>query len=486
MSSASILDLYRNFPKINQSPLQSEQSTEDLQRFARYAGMYSLYVGDHWEKPREDGDEYVTANFSAKFVDKSASFLMGKGWTIIDPDSGYAETTIPFLNEVWEDNQRDVLCFEHAQTGGIAGDAFWLVTRTEDFRVSITNFPPVFVTPRFHPTDRSKLLSGRLQFPMIGDINGQIRTMTIMVDAEKLTYYIDGQYMTTVYHNLGECPLVHVRNRVVSSSLYGASDLAHIESLQKNLNRKLTDLSDIVDYFASPSTLAYGVRLSQFQKGAKKMYAGLPADSRIENLELKSDLSAATNYVQYLVQLMHILSDIPQIALSDDKNLRLSNTSGLAIQLMFQTLLDITQLKRGTYGYGLKTVNRLALKYGVQMGIISAPTDPLELKNFYKTDVRFNDPLPRDELIQLNKIITRLKNGLITVKDALEALGETNVSDYIEDILEDIAEGRNLVASSGGSSNIGGIVRDQATVEQVQASVDTEIEKNSVEDSLDD
>lgn len=474
----------RSFPSTPQSAPQSTHNFEDLNRFSRYYEFYRLYLGNHWDKPRQDGENYVTANFCAKFVDKSAAFLTSKSWSIIDPDTGYAAITVPFLNQVWEDNIKDVLCYENAQTGGVCGDSFLLVDRTEDNRITITNQPPVFTTPVFHPTDKSRLLSGTIEFPFTDPVSQLKRTMTTKIDQEKMVYYIDGKYAYSKYHGLGECPLIHIRNRVIPGAAYGASDLAHLGDLQRNLNAKLTDLSDIVDYHTAPTVLGYGTRLIAFEKGARTAYGNLPLDSRIEYLHLNADLAASTNFVQFLVKLMHIMADVPQIALSDSEDLRLSNTSGLAIQLMFQSLLDLTALKRGTYGQGYKDVNRIALKYGVQMGIIQEPFSPIEKLKFYKTGIRFADPLPRDELILLNKIITRLKNGLLTVKDALESLGETNTEEYIKQILEDIEEGRNIVAT-GGTSNIGGIIRDQATVEQVQHNVDMEIEKSSVEEEDD-
>ena len=48
------------------------------------------------------------------------------------------------------------------------------------------------------------------------------------------------------------------------------------------------------------------------KKGANKVWGGLPKDGRVENLELRGDLSASTNYIKDLKQAMHEIGGMLQ------------------------------------------------------------------------------------------------------------------------------------------------------------------------------
>lgn len=462
----SLTQVFKSLPNVNRSTKTLSQSTDDVNRYQRYVDFWRLYLGEHWDYDRKDNEKNLTVNFCAKFVDKIAIFLMGEGWNLVDPDSGYSQVVEPFLDEFWKYNKKELWSMEMAQMGGITGDCFSLTLPTADFQIKTTPIPPMYVTPHFSPFDKDRILSAKIEYPLYTNDNTTPSLMSIIVDENKVSYYINGEASTEFYHGIGECPLAFVRNRPLAGAMYGVSDLAHIKEIQKNFNEKLTDISDIINYHAAPTTLGYGVRLTQIQKGAKKMYANLPTDSKIENLKLDDDLMAATKHLQYMENLLHVLSDVPKVALANFDNLKISNTSALAIQLMFQPLLDVTKIKRSTYGHGIRTVNRHALKFGVNMGILIPPVGQRELNKFYDTEVDFRDPLPRDELIKLNMIITRMNNGLMHVKDALEALGETNVMEYIKQIEEDIEAGR-IISLRGSFSNMGGILRNNMTNEQI-------------------
>jgi hypothetical protein len=479
-------------------------TAEDNRRIAQYLLFWNFYLGNHWKEERPDNEPQVTANFCESFVNKSTSFLMAKGWYIVDENDEYSRQNIDYLEKIWKYNLKDLLSYEIAQMGSICGDVFALVIPDQDGEKKILMIPPMFVSPRFHPANKDALLSAVIQFPTrsVNSTTGINSFITMEVDSKKVVQYLDDQYITTYNHDLNEVPLIFIKNRPLAGSAFGVSDLKSIVSLNKLYNEKLTDISDIINYHAAPVTIAYGVKIKQLQRGARKMWMGLPPpnEAKIENLQLESDLSAADTHLKNIQQLIHQLGSIPEVALG--KNVNISNTSGLAIQLLFQPIIDLNSVKQLTYGNGIKAINRILLKYGVSNGELEYPKDEKELKEFYCTEISWRDPLPRDEMIRLNMLLNRLKNGGITVSEFHSQLGNSNPTETIKEIMEDIENGFNIpialstghlakmlgvtsdktadvspgdegeTGGDGKESNLGGVMRDGATPKQVSEESD--------------
>lgn len=462
------------FPELASTPLSlnTADSTKDVRRMMRYSHFWDYYTGKHWKKERIDGEPQITANFCQGFVNKSASFLMSKGWTIKDKDSVDSKENIEFINKVWNNVEKEIISYELAQGGGIFGDAVLTILPDNNGLLSLDLVPPLFVTPIFHPANINLIMAIKIEFPLDEqrkDSMGSV--LTTIIDSMTVRQWIDKTQVYFKEHGLGEIPAVWFKNKLLTGTKYGVSDLNVITPLNKLYNEKLTDISDIINYHASPVTLAYGIKIKKLEKGARKMWGGLPSpkDAKIENLEMKNDLGAADNHLNSIQRLMHQLSDIPEIAFGT--RMEVSNTSGIAIQLLFKPLTDLTTVKYITYGSGLRRANRIITKYGIKFGYLAKPRiyNLFDLAEYYRTDISWPSPLPMDELLHLNMIINKLKSGTITVADALSELGVSNVKRYIEQISEDVSSGTNYLLSAAlakGSSkflNLGGVMRDQNT-----------------------
>lgn len=465
-------------------------TAEDNRRIAQYLLFWNFYLGNHWDGERKDNEPQITANFCESFVNKSTAFLMSKGWYIIDKNDDYSSDNIEYLNRIWGYNNKDLLSYEMSQMGSICGDVYMLVVPDQEGNLKIVMIPPMFVSPKFHPANKDLLLSAIVQFPTrsVNDQTGVNSFFTMEIDSKKIVQYVDEKLISTFNHNLNEMPLVFIKNRPLAGSAFGVSDLKSIISLNKLYNEKLTDISDIINYHAAPVTIAYGVKIKQLQRGARKMWMGLPppTEARIENLQLDSDLAAADNHLKNIQQLIHQFGNIPEVSLG--KNINISNTSGLAIQLLFQPILDLNSVKQITYGSGIKAINRICLKYGIARGEITEyPTEKEELQEFFCTEIGWRDPLPRDEMIKLNMMLNKLKNGVIKVSQFHTEMGDSNPSKTIEEIMNEIYAGYNIpvaiqtgllqkmlgvdnttsnTATEQPESNLGGVMRDGDTVEQ--------------------
>jgi len=460
------------FPSTGSTDVLPTVAPEDAERFSRYSLFWRFYMGQHWENPtRPDGEPYLTANYLQAFVDIGTYYLMNKPWQLVNTDKDYSDEKIPYLDEIWKNNKKPVYSIEKAQMGGVTGDAFTLIMPDP-----LTNLPKSylvpssFVLPVWHPTERGVLVSGIVQFPLKMSSAGSTDVMTVTVDSMRIDQYVNGELVNSIDHRLGEPPLILTRNKLLSCSNSGVSDLQPVIDVQRQFNRKFTDIGDIINHHAAPITIVYGTKLKNLERGANKVWGGLPShkEAKVENLNSLGDLKAGTEHLMFIQKVLHQLSFCPEIALG--KEMDISNTSALAIQLLFGPLLLVTEAKHHSYGQGFMDENRIHLKWGIRLGLITAPSTQKELNKFYRAPVKFGVALPRDDMLNLNKVINRAKNALITPEEMFEELGVTNIEEYWNDIMSSIDEGTYpamLLTAQEKLTNLGGVMRDGATNEQI-------------------
>ena len=74
----------------------------------------------------------------------------------------------------------------------------------------------------------------------------------------------------------------------------------------------MAEVSDIINYHAAPVTIITGAKASQLERGPKKVWAGLPKDAQVFNLESRGEMSGALEYIQFLKRTMHEITGIPE------------------------------------------------------------------------------------------------------------------------------------------------------------------------------
>jgi hypothetical protein len=367
-------------------------------RIQRYDESFRFYLGNQWSYSREDGEPLVTVNYIRKFVDKSANFLIGKGFSLKVPDS-LAYVTLPALKEVWKYNREALLAREIALMGGITGDAFVLVTYQEPTaiqrrvnpyskgQIRLNLVPSGNCFPTWDPLNQDVLLSVRIEHvfysergvtndtrnPQHGGKTLYTKRFTQLITSTEFVESIDGQELRRYPNLLGEIPLVHIQNIIVPKEYYGLADTHDLIALQREYNEKCTDISDIINYQAAPVVVITGARAKNLERGPKQIWSGLPADARVQQLGLDTDLPASQQYVERIKTAMHEISDVPEGAMG--KMQPISNTSGVALHTQFQPLVEKTEAKRATYGAGFAQINYLILRIAQTMGLINLPFD---------------------------------------------------------------------------------------------------------------
>jgi Phage portal protein, SPP1 Gp6-like len=370
----------------------------EASRIARYTEAWRFYFGKHWGYSRESGEAPVTLNYYRKIIDKLAEFLVGKGFVIMTPEA-LEETTKPYLDEVWEYNQREQIAWDAAIMGGNTGDVFLMVTDEEPTelekrinpfsqgRTKINLLGSEQVFPTWDPLKADKMLQCRIEH--IFRPNKEVTTPGRDLDSEgnavlvkRFTQVITPGQIVEQYHGeipsirgnvLGEIPIIHIKNLSIPREQYGMSDGADIIDINRELNEKSTDISDIINYHAAPITIILGGKAKNLQRGPNIIWSGLPFNASVFNLKLEGDLTASQNYWDKMKKTLHELSDVPEVVLGEKQ--AISNTSGVAMHLQYQPILGKTKRKRSNYEPGFQRINYFILRIGQVKGRLVLPYD---------------------------------------------------------------------------------------------------------------
>ena len=446
-------------------------------RLNRYSLNWAMYLGHHWGYRREQGEMQIAVNYYRAFVDYLARFTFGQGIHFRSPEA--TEAIVPRrLERVWSvDNNKEKTLLEMAQLGGITGDCFVKVAYEEPWddaagrehpgRVRVLPLNSPFCFPEWHPHDRLRLLRFKQKYRFWGtSLEGtrQVFTYVEILTDDVIEEYINDELIDSRPNPLGVIPIVHIPNVPISGSPWGLSDAHDIIALNRAYNEISTDIADIVNYHAAPVTVIVGAKASNLEKGAKKVWGGLPKDSQVFNLEGGgSGLNGAMTFLESLKRSMHELMNVPESALGQAQPV--SNTSGVALAIQFQPLMNRHSHKVAQYRYGIERINDLVLRTlflkepevmqhdpeidgPIQPGQVEVldPDDPMT----FITHAHFPPPLPLDKLVLLNELQQRMSMGLESKAGALRNLGE----EFPEEKLTEIREELIADAKSDGAVNL--------------------------------
>ena len=446
-------------------------------RLNRYSLNWAMYLGHHWGYRREQGEMQISLNYYRAFLDYIARFTFGNGVHFRSPK--VTEAIVPDrLERVWEiDNNKQSVLLEMAQTGGITGDCFVKVAYEEAYqdsigrvhpgRVRILPLNPAFCFPEFHPHDRQRLLRFKQKYRFWGtSLEGtrQVFTYTEIITDDIIEEYVNDELIDSRPNPLGMIPVIHIPNIPVSGSPWGLSDAHDIITINRSYNEIATDIADIINYHAAPVTIITGAKASNLEKGAKKVWGGLPKDANVFNLEGGgAGIQGALEFMDRLKMSMHELMNIPENALG--QAMPVSNTSGVALSILFQPLMNRHSQKVAVYGRGLERINEIVLLtlavkepesfvYNpendgpLKEGQITQldPNDPIT----FITYAHFPPPLPLDKLVLLNELAQKMSMGLESKEGALRALGE----EFPEEKLQEIRTELMADAEADGALNL--------------------------------
>lgn len=438
-------------------------------RLNRYAEYWAWYLGHHWGVRKEFGDAQLTFNYIRAFSDYINNFCFSRG-IAFNAAREYEHITPALLKRIWQnDNNMKTVLWEMGQQGGVSGDIFVKVAyepawtdeagNVHEGRVRILPLNSAYCFPTWHPHDRDRMLEFKLKYRFWGtntEGTRSVYTYTELIRADIIREYVNDELIDERPNVLGEIPIVHIPNAPATGSPWGLSDVQDIISLNRQYNETATDIVDIVNYHAAPITVVIGAKPSQLEKGANRVWSIGNKDVKVENLQSNVDLQYSIEVLTMLKTAMHEMTGVPESALGQSQPI--SNTSGVALSIQFQPLMQKFELKKLQYGKGLKKINELSLRtlfifepattlYNpLTEGIkqpdqvdFADPSDPL----VYVTDIDWPSPLPVDKLIKLNEIQGMMAMNLESRRGALKELGEQFPDEKLREIFDELVDDAN-------------------------------------------
>lgn len=434
-------------------------------RLSRYSLYWSHYLGHMYAYRREVGEPQFAANYVRALSDYITNFTFGKGLTFRTPPATSAIVP-PLLKRVWEqDNRKESVLWEMGQTSGVTGDCFTKIAYEDPYvdtvgrlhpgRVRILPLNPAHCFPQWHEHDRQRMLSFKLKYRFwttAPDGTRQVMTYVERISETGIEEFVNDELIDARPNPLGVIPVVYIPNNPVSGSPWGTPDIADIVSLNREYNEKALEISDIINYHSAPVTVVIGAKSSQLEKGPRKTWT-LPKDAKVENLNALVDLSGPLNFMELIKRTMHEMTGVPESALGQVQPI--SNTSGVALHIQYQPLMNRYNMKKLHFSSGFQRINELVLltlfqkepwtlQFDEREGtrpdegalILLDPNDP----NTFETSVHWPPPLPVDILVKLNEIMAKMELGLESKRGALRDLGEEFPEEKMAEIFAELLE----------------------------------------------
>lgn len=346
---------------------------EEQARLEIIGRAWRYYNGAH-RKPLEvkqgQADDNVIINLSRFLVNKGASFLFGKGieWELVEGEHTPAEE---WLDAVWRKNRKATLLNKIAISGGVTGHVFCKLVPPEVGGLPrIVSVDPEYVTVQYSADDYEDVWRYQIEWVEYDkDQRALERKQDIARDDAGRWHIVNyiarggGRYVQDgpdVIWGWPWSPIVDCQNMINPGSFWGLSDLEDL-SEQDAINYVASKIQRILRYHAHPKTVGAGFRPDDIKVAEDETIVLPSSESRLENLEMQSDLGAAMGFMDRLINLWMRTERVPNL---DPAQVSVGALSGFALKVLYGDLLEKTEVKRATYGDLLIELNRRLLDMG--------------------------------------------------------------------------------------------------------------------------
>lgn len=391
-------DEYGQAPALTMPQVLDNPTGADQQRQQQMALAWNAYQGKLADplKQQQDGlNDNAKSNRLKPIVQKGASFLFppdvafsvaaqDKG--TVAPNSGEVETgelgAQEWLGAFWKANRQQTLLNKIGINGGIFGHTFVKIVPAGDVNAAgrSQSFPRlVIVNPQnvrveTEPDDCDTVRAYIISYQTIDGASVAERRQVIERvdpdgDAAAGAFDIDATWLITDQHRGVSVnnrpwvtdkqtpwpyefpPIFDTQNLPMPNDYWGEEDITNdlIEQAMA-INFNQSNVSRILKWHASPLTWGKGIGNGSIDRSPDNIVVLQGPDAELHNLEMVSDLHSSLDYLAMLRANMDEQSRVPAVALGRQSDLPKGNLSGVALQLLFQPLLEKTTQKRGLYG----------------------------------------------------------------------------------------------------------------------------------------
>ena len=339
-------------------------------------------------------NDNVKSNRFAAIVEKGVAFLFGQVVKITTTDNTTAAGPAQdYLNTAWgDDDDRMTVLSKLAMNGAVCGHAFMKIippnVKAGKVFPRLVILDPQNVTVQTDPDDCDTVTAYTIEYATQDPLTGgatRKRQVIARVDPDGLageygdqdtddTWTITNCLMRAgAWQVQGEpiawpypfAPIVDCQNLPNPNEFWGAPDLTpDLIEMGRVLNFVNSNISRILKMHAHPWVWARNTNASQISVAPGRIIVMPGQNAELQTLEMKSDLSSSMNFSAQLRSDMDEQSRVPGVALGRLTDLPKGTISGVALQLLFQPLIEKTVMKQRLFGRLMREASRRMLALG--------------------------------------------------------------------------------------------------------------------------
>ncbi|GBD19718.1 hypothetical protein HRbin28_00152 [bacterium HR28] len=344
-------------------PVPLEPSAADRARWARYREYLAFWEGRQWPDRARPGETRLVLNYARALVRKVTSVLFSRPVRYSVPDSAAAER---YLAQLASEDDWHGLDYVAALDAAVLGDAAFKVTwDRERRRPRLTTVDPAQLVVATRPDDQREVVAVAHTYPLtVGAVEqvfgrklpllGPDGWVTVREEwtAERYRLLVGEQLVHEGRNPYGWIPYVLLPNTPIPGDVWGESDLADLLDVCREINRRMTVLSRILQVSGNPIVVLENVTASEGIRAEEGAIWELPEGSRAYLLDMLSGGGVALHleYVRLLFQVLHDLAEVPRAAFGDHGR----DLSGAALELELQPLVHKVERKRRAWERALR------------------------------------------------------------------------------------------------------------------------------------
>lgn len=159
------------------------------------------------------------------------------------------------------------------------------------------------------------------------------------------------------------CPVLWCQNLADPCCWWGMADLEpDVLELNEAINFGASNMQRIQRVHAHPRTWGAGFLADELNGDVDGVITLPDPQATLQNLEMQGDMSGGLELLRVLRETLHEKARVPEVATGKVENL--GQLSGLALQILYRPLTEVTSEKRLTYGGLVQELGRRLLEMG--------------------------------------------------------------------------------------------------------------------------
>lgn len=417
---------------------------QDVDRLNRYRRYLDFYEGRQWDRQPRAGETRLTANYARTLVRKVGSYVFAEPVVQHVPeDAGgtpeQRRRAADWLDLLAAEQDLHTLDFQTLLDTAVLGDGCFKVTwDPAQNRPLVSSVDPSGLWAWSQPGNVRQIrrivqryalqpeeAEDLFQIPLPG--NGRVQIVEDWT-AGHHSIELNGQVIRDQANPYGRIPYVLFPNLGQPHELWGESDLVDLIDVCREINRRLTVISRILQVSGNPIVVLENVSGADGIRADEGAIWELPEDSRAYLLDMLQGggVQLHLDYLQILFRTLFDLSETPRTSFGDSGRA----ISGTALEVEIQPLVQKVQRKRRIWDSVYRRRNALVLD---------------QLERFGGEDlggVRRGEPvwgpiLPRDREAQVRAETTLVSHGVRSRRSAMATLGSDDPASEWASVLEE-------------------------------------------------